>query len=105
MATEVRRNDEGGRYEITVDGDLAGFTQFHPDGDVLVFPHTQIDERYSGSEVDRCHHDLLRDCVPTGLRLSQSIEQPILLRCASHRGARIDLFAAGDDDVVTRRRK
>ena len=48
MATEVRRNDEGGRYEITVDGDLAGFTQFHPDGDVLVFPHTQIDERYSG---------------------------------------------------------
>jgi predicted GNAT family acetyltransferase len=48
MATEVRRNDEAGRYEITVDRDVAGFAAFHPDGDVLVFPHTEIDERYSG---------------------------------------------------------
>ena len=48
MANEVTRNDEQHRYEIRVDGDLAGFTEFRPAGGTLVFPHTEIGERYGG---------------------------------------------------------
>ena len=51
MPNEVTRNDEQQRYEIRVDGELAGFTLFHPDRvdeDVLVFPHTEIDDRFAG---------------------------------------------------------
>ena len=31
-----------------VDGELAGFTEAHPRGDVIVFPHTEIDPEYRG---------------------------------------------------------
>jgi predicted GNAT family acetyltransferase len=48
MATEVKRDDEQHRYEILVDGRLAGFTEFHPDGETLVFPHTEIEDAFSG---------------------------------------------------------
>lgn len=45
----VTRNDARERYEITVDGDVAGFTQFHADAEGrLIFPHTEIDPAYSG---------------------------------------------------------
>jgi uncharacterized protein len=46
---DVRRNDDEGQYEIWVDGDVVGFTQFRPKGDgVLVFPHTVIEEDHRG---------------------------------------------------------
>lgn len=48
MSTEVRRNDTHARYEIRVDGDLAGIADYHTDGDVLVFPHTEIDKARRG---------------------------------------------------------
>lgn len=46
---EVTHNVEGERYEIRVDGELAGFTEAHPfpDGTVL-FPHTVIDSAFEG---------------------------------------------------------
>jgi predicted GNAT family acetyltransferase len=43
MANEVRRNDADGRYELWVDGELAGIADFHVDGDTVVLPHTEID--------------------------------------------------------------
>ena len=46
--TVVRRNDAEGRYEIVVDGVVAGFTEFFADGDVLVFPHTLVEPEYEG---------------------------------------------------------
>lgn len=47
--TTVVRNDEKGRYEILLDGTVAGFTEYYPDGDNrLVFPHTVIDPAFSG---------------------------------------------------------
>ena len=46
---DVRRNDDAGRYELWLDGDLVGHTRFapRPDG-ALVFPHTEIDEERRG---------------------------------------------------------
>ena len=45
---EILRNDEAGRYEITVDGDVAGFADFQNDGGVRIMPHTVIDPAYGG---------------------------------------------------------
>ncbi|WP_336632369.1 MULTISPECIES: GNAT family N-acetyltransferase [unclassified Microbacterium] len=46
---QVVRNDEAQRYEITVDGTVAGFTEFEPDAEGrLVFPHTSIDPAFGG---------------------------------------------------------
>lgn len=46
MTTEVRRAD--GRYEIVVDGVVAGFTEVREGDGALAFPHTEIDDAYEG---------------------------------------------------------
>lgn len=43
----VHAKDEQ-RYEIHVDGILAGFTEAKEDGDVVVFPHTEIFDQFEG---------------------------------------------------------
>jgi uncharacterized protein len=48
MTTTVVEVPERHRYEIMVDGALAGFTLFTVDGDVAIMPHTQIDAAYEG---------------------------------------------------------
>jgi hypothetical protein len=48
---EVRRNEESARYEAFVDGALAGFAQFRPAGDVVVLPHTVVDDAFEGQGV------------------------------------------------------
>ncbi|WOC13993.1 GNAT family N-acetyltransferase [Gordonia sp. MP11Mi] len=45
---EVVRNDEAGRYEITVDGTVAGFTEFVDRAGQRIFPHTELDDQFSG---------------------------------------------------------
>ncbi|EFQ82119.1 hypothetical protein HMPREF0063_12827 [Aeromicrobium marinum DSM 15272] len=45
---EVRRNDDAGRYEILADGQVAGYTEFRADGDVLTFPHTVVESAFEG---------------------------------------------------------
>ncbi|HUP99003.1 MAG TPA: GNAT family N-acetyltransferase [Aeromicrobium sp.] len=49
MSTEVRHNPDAERYEISVDGEFAGFTEAHPlpDGTVL-FPHTLLEPAFEG---------------------------------------------------------
>ena len=39
---------ERGRFEIMLDGELAGFADYHRVGDNLDFTHTEIDDRYEG---------------------------------------------------------
>lgn len=46
--TTVTRNDEKSRYEIAVDGATAGYVEVEPHGGVLVLPHTEIGEDFSG---------------------------------------------------------
>jgi predicted GNAT family acetyltransferase len=48
MANEVRRDDTRHRYELLVDGELAGVADFRLDGDRVVLPHTEIDGRRRG---------------------------------------------------------
>ena len=46
---EVVHIPEAERYEIHVDGAVAGFTEAHPLEDGIVhFPHTEVDDAYEG---------------------------------------------------------
>ena len=44
----VTRNDGAGRYEIHVDGELAGFAQFIPGEGSIVFTHTETLPYFAG---------------------------------------------------------
>ena len=44
----VANNSDNSRYEISVDGRLAGFTEYVDKGDILVFPHTQLFDEFAG---------------------------------------------------------
>lgn len=45
---DVRENAAQHRFEIRVDGELAGFTVYQEQGDPLSFVHTEIDPRFEG---------------------------------------------------------
>ena len=63
MATTVTDNQDLHRFEIRLDGELAGFTDYHQNGDVMVLIHTEVDERFQG-------HGLATELV--GLRSTTS---------------------------------
>ena len=44
----VEHNPDQTRYEIHVDGELAGFTRYRRTPDAVVFEHTEIDDAYEG---------------------------------------------------------
>jgi predicted GNAT family acetyltransferase len=46
--TEVFDNPAESRYDVTVDGRLAGSSFYHDRGDVRSFNHTEIDPAYEG---------------------------------------------------------
>ncbi|MBC9227189.1 GNAT family N-acetyltransferase [Aeromicrobium sp. 636] len=48
MTVDITYNTSEQQYEITVDGAVAGHTVARDEGDVVVFPHTEIDERFEG---------------------------------------------------------
>jgi predicted GNAT family acetyltransferase len=45
---EVRDNAAAHRFEIVVDGNVAGRAEYVEEGDKLVFTHTEIDDAYEG---------------------------------------------------------
>jgi predicted GNAT family acetyltransferase len=47
-AIAVTDNEAQERYEIAIDGDLAGFTQYRRRPAVIAFVHTEIDPRFEG---------------------------------------------------------
>jgi predicted GNAT family acetyltransferase len=47
----VRDVPERSRYEITVDGRLAGHADYHDKGEVRVFVHTEVDDSFEGQGV------------------------------------------------------
>ncbi|MFC4147172.1 GNAT family N-acetyltransferase [Micromonospora mangrovi] len=51
MSFLVEENPAKHRFEILVDDALAGFTAYLPRGEVLVFTHTEVDERFQGMGV------------------------------------------------------
>ncbi|MFD0787524.1 GNAT family N-acetyltransferase [Micromonospora azadirachtae] len=65
MSSLVKDNPAKRRFEILVDGALAGFAAYdQPQGEVLVFTHTVVDPRYRdmgvGSELVRRALDHVR---------------------------------------------
>ena len=48
MANNITHNAEEQRYEIAVDGILAGFSQAVEDGDVVTVPHTAGLDQFEG---------------------------------------------------------
>ena len=44
----VSDNPERQRYEVRVDGEVAGFAQYEVKPDQIAFTHTEIDERFEG---------------------------------------------------------
>ncbi|PTA43635.1 GNAT family N-acetyltransferase [Micromonospora sp. RP3T] len=51
MSFLVEENPAKHRFEILVDDALAGFTAYLPRGEVLVFTHTEVEDRYQGQGV------------------------------------------------------
>lgn len=45
---EVRDNPEQSRYEIVVDGNVAGFVEYRGGPDVVELHHTEVDSAYEG---------------------------------------------------------
>lgn len=48
MGSKVTFNASASRYEIHVDGELAGFAEVEDEGAAAVFPHTVIEPRFGG---------------------------------------------------------
>ena len=48
---EVRDVPEESRFEVYVDGQLAGFSAYLLAGDTLTFVHTEVDDAYEGQGV------------------------------------------------------
>ncbi|AXT86157.1 GNAT family N-acetyltransferase [Aeromicrobium sp. A1-2] len=48
MSNQIVHNTDKQRYEIHVDGVLAGFTQAIEDGEVVTFPHTVVFDGHEG---------------------------------------------------------
>lgn len=70
MTTLVRRDDEAGRYEITVDDQLAGFVTFRLDGDVITFVHTETESEFQGhGAASTLVREALDDVRARGLRV------------------------------------
>ncbi|WP_319458573.1 GNAT family N-acetyltransferase [Micromonospora sp. RTP1Z1] len=65
MSFLVEENPAKHRFEILVDDALAGFTAYLPRGEVLVFTHTDVEERFQnmgvGSALIRGTLDQIRE--------------------------------------------
>ena len=46
--TQVVRDDAGHRYEVRVDGALAGVAEFREAPGCVLFTHTEVDDAYAG---------------------------------------------------------
>lgn len=49
--TRVVRNDEQSRYEVWVDGEIAGFTQVRRHAGLVIVVHTEVGATYEGQGV------------------------------------------------------
>ncbi|HWM74644.1 MAG TPA: GNAT family N-acetyltransferase [Nocardioides sp.] len=49
--TTVTRSDERARFEATVDGELAGYSEFRLGEGRIEFTHTEVDDAFEGQGV------------------------------------------------------
>jgi predicted GNAT family acetyltransferase len=67
------------RFEVRVDGELAGFAEYRRGPDLVAFVHTQIDPRFEGT-------GLASKLVRTALSQARSDGLPVLPFCPFVRG-------------------
>ena len=48
MAPVVTDNTDESRFEVRVDGELAGISEYKLHGDPITFTHTEVDDAYEG---------------------------------------------------------
>lgn len=48
MPSEITDSADASRFEIRVDGELAGFAAYHLRGEQISFTHTEIEKRFGG---------------------------------------------------------
>lgn len=71
MSVEVNDNKELDRYEVRVDGDLAGFAQYRLDGERITIFHAEVDREYEGKGVGgQLAKSALDDVRARGLELN-----------------------------------
>lgn len=51
MATDVHKNDDKTRFEISIDGELAGYADYTLEDKTYVMPHTEVFDKFGGSGV------------------------------------------------------
>ncbi|MFS3128641.1 GNAT family N-acetyltransferase [Nocardioides sp. Bht2] len=68
-----------GRFEVHVDGALAGFTEYVDRPDARVFPHTEVDEAYAGQ-------GLAKRVIRDGLDATRAAGKLVLPVCPAVRG-------------------
>ncbi|MFL0578918.1 GNAT family N-acetyltransferase [Dietzia sp. 179-F 9C3 NHS] len=72
-AVEVRRDAAAGRYEILVDGVVAGFADYDDADGVRTFPHTVVASEYGGRGLaGRMIGHALAETKSEGLRVRPS---------------------------------
>jgi uncharacterized protein len=70
QSATVHRVDAKNRYEIQIDGQVAGFTAYEDKGDQRVFYHTEIDEAFAGRGLSTTLiNEALTDARNTGKRI------------------------------------
>lgn len=70
MPAIVKDAPERHRYEIEVDGEPAGFAEYHRRDDVVEFHHTRVEDRFEGQGVgSRLAREALDDVRSAGLRV------------------------------------
>lgn len=47
----TQKNESENRYEVYVEGELAGFSAYELDDKRIVFTHTEVDDRFEGHGV------------------------------------------------------
>jgi beta-phosphoglucomutase family hydrolase len=68
MSATVRDSAEGSRYEIVVDGEVAGFADYHLARDHITFTHLEVSDEYTGRGLARqLTIELLADAEHRGL--------------------------------------
>lgn len=68
MDVSVKDAPERHRYEVEVDGEAAGFAEYRRRRDVVVFTHTQVDDRFEGQGIgSRLARAALDDVRSSGL--------------------------------------
>jgi len=51
VSETVRDDPAAGRFELLVDGTVAGFVTYRPEGDALALVHTEVDDAYEGQGI------------------------------------------------------